>query len=107
MEKLEANINVFESIKHIDKNECEFWYARELQKALGYKEWRKFEGVIVKAKESCNNSNVNVYDHFVGIDKMIDIAKGGKRKVIDYIAGMTDRYAVEQYQKLFDPQILP
>ena len=37
---------VFESIKHTDKDGVEFWYARELQDVLEYKEWRKFEGVI-------------------------------------------------------------
>ena len=29
--------------------------------------------------------------------------EGTKRVVCDYIAGMTDRYAMEEYQKLFDP----
>ncbi len=28
---------------------------------------------------------------------------GTKRVVCDYIAGMTDRYAMEEFQKLFDP----
>ena len=26
-----------------------------------------------------------------------------KRLIADYIAGMTDRYALEEYKKLFDP----
>jgi len=30
-------------------------------------------------------------------------AEGIKRVVCDYIAGMTDRYAMEEYRKLFDP----
>ena len=30
-----------------------------------------------------------------------------ERIVCDYIAGMTDRFAVEEYQKLFDPSIKP
>ena len=25
----------------------------------------------------------------------------------DFIAGMTDRYAINEYQKLFDPTVLP
>jgi len=29
--------------------------------------------------------------------------RGLERTVCDYLAGMTDRYAVEEYQKLFDP----
>lgn len=32
---------------------------------------------------------------------------GIERTICDYIAGMTDRYAVEEYQKLYDPSTLP
>lgn len=34
------NEKVFENIKHIDEYGNEYWYARELQTMLGYKEWR-------------------------------------------------------------------
>lgn len=33
--------------------------------------------------------------------------RGLERTVCDYIAGMTDRYAIDEYQKLFDPALLP
>jgi len=33
--------------------------------------------------------------------------RGLERTICDYIAGMTDRYAVEEYSKLFDPAIKP
>jgi len=33
--------------------------------------------------------------------------RGLERTICDHIAGMTDRYAVEEYQKLFDPTIKP
>lgn len=33
--------------------------------------------------------------------------RGLERTICDYIAGMTDRYAVEEHQKLFDPLTLP
>jgi dGTPase len=36
------------------------------------------------------------------IQKMIK-SDGVKRVVCDYIAGMTDRYALDEYKKLFDP----
>ena len=29
--------------------------------------------------------------------------KKSKRYICDYIAGMTDRYALEEHKKLFDP----
>ncbi len=33
--------------------------------------------------------------------------RGLERTICDYIAGMTDRYAIEEHQKLFDPTVLP
>jgi len=37
---------------------------------------------------------------------MID-DKGLEKTVCYYIAGMTDRYAIDEYQKIFDPAVLP
>ena len=78
------NEKTFEDIKHIDEFGNEYWEARELQKVLEYKEWRNFEGVINRAKISCKNSNNIIEDHFVGVDKMVDIGSGAKRKQQDY-----------------------
>jgi dGTPase len=33
--------------------------------------------------------------------------RGLERTISDYMAGMTDRYAIDEYQKLFDPTLLP
>ena len=74
----------FEDIKHIDENGIEFWYARELQLVLDYKEWRKFEGVVQRAIKACKNSNINTLDHFVGADKMVQIGSGAERIKKDY-----------------------
>ena len=75
---------IFEDIKHIDESGKEYWKARELQKALEYKEWRNFKLVIDKAIISCNNSNFNVFDHFVDFNKMVEVGSGAKRKQDDY-----------------------
>lgn len=48
IEKKYSN-NTFENIKHIDDYGNEYWYARELQKVLEYKDWRNFQKVIDKA----------------------------------------------------------
>ena len=74
----------FEKIKHIDENGTEYWHARELQKILDYKEWRKFENVINKAIESCKNSDISAFDHFVGADKTIKMPKGATKIIKDY-----------------------
>jgi len=61
----------FEDIKHYTEDGIEFWLARELQEVLEYTEWRNFSGVIEKAKIACENSNNNVFDHFVDVNKMV------------------------------------
>ena len=76
--------NIFEKIKHIDDNGNDYWYARELMPLLEYKEWRKFNAVINKAIINCEGSNFNVFDHFVGAAKMINLAKNAVRNVKDY-----------------------
>ena len=40
--------SVFEDIKHVNEYSQEFWCARELQIALEYKQWRRFQNVIEK-----------------------------------------------------------
>ena len=61
----------FESIKHVDENGTEFWYARELMIMLEYSKWGNFIKVIDKARESCKNSDNNVLDHFADVGKMV------------------------------------
>ncbi len=58
MKQLEDNHSnkTFEDIKHIDEYGNEYWYARELQKVLEYKDWRNFEKVIKKAILAAENS---------------------------------------------------
>ena len=73
----------FESLKHVDENGMEFWYARELQKALEYTEWRNFEKSVDKAREACKSSGFLEKDHFVDANKMIDLAKGAQREIVD------------------------
>lgn len=74
MNEIEINYNMFENKKHTDEYGCEYWYARELQTILDYTEWRKFNAVIEKAIMACSNSDANVYDHFVGVGKMVEIS---------------------------------
>ena len=84
IEDINKSNKSFEDIKHIDENGVEFWYARELQVVLDYKEWRKFNGVIQRAIKACNNSDINTLDHFVHADKMVQIGSGAYREQIDY-----------------------
>ena len=76
--------SIFESIKHVNEYGVEFWYARELQAALEYKQWRRFENIINKAKDACQNSGNDVSDHFANVGKMVDIGSGATRTLEDY-----------------------
>lgn len=58
------------NIKHVDKNGVEFWYARELMIILEDKQWRRFKSVIDKAKKFCENSDINVFEHFTNAGKL-------------------------------------
>lgn len=75
---------IFEDIKHIDKNGNEYWCARELQDVLGYHQWRSINELIEKAKITCKESRYNIDDHFAVQRKMIKLAKGAIRNVVDY-----------------------
>ena len=101
MKKIDKNNKSFEDIKHIDKNGVEFWCARELMPILQYSNWQNFEKIIEKAKISCENSEVNVYDHFIDISKMVQIGSGAKRKQQDY---KITRYACYLIAQNGDPR---
>lgn len=74
----------FEEIKHINSSGNEYWSARELAKVLQYSEWRNFSLVIKKAEEACNNSEINISDHFVGTNEMVSLGSGAQRSIEDY-----------------------
>ena len=99
--KDKINYSTFEEIKHIDENGNEYWLARELQVALEYKQWRRFESVISRAKTSCENSNINVNYHFANIGKMVDIGSKTSRCVVDY---KLSRYACYLIVQNADPK---
>jgi DNA-damage-inducible protein D len=84
LKEIERNNKSFEDIKHTDENGVEFWYARELMPILQYSNWQNFEKIVNKAKISCENSNINVLDHFTDISKMVQIGSGAERKQQDY-----------------------
>ena len=91
----------FENIKHINEDGIEYWEARELQTILNYKEWRKFENVINKAKDSCKNADISTFEHFVNVDKTIRMPKGASKIIKDY---KLTRYACYLIAQNGDPR---
>ena len=74
----------FEDIKHIDENGVEFWYARELMPILQYSNWQNFEKIIDKAKISCENSGISVFEHFIDVNKLSKRANNAEVEIKDY-----------------------
>lgn len=56
--------SIFDNIRHTDKNDTEYWSAREFMPILGYKRWENFYKVIKQAMISCENSEYMVKNHF-------------------------------------------
>lgn len=70
-----------EDVRH--QNGIEYWFARELYPVLGYTRWESFEGVIERAKESCERSGGVVTDHFQDETKMVPMGNGASKSVQD------------------------
>ena len=81
---IDKNNKSFEDIKHIDENGVEFWYARELMPILQYSNWQNFEKIIDKAKISCENSGISVFEHFIDVNKTIKMPKGAEKSILDH-----------------------
>ena len=80
----------------VDDTEIEYWRARELMPLLGYGRWENFNNAILRAMESCKVSGIDVSDHFREVTKMIDLAKGARRPVTDYVLTRYACYLIAQ-----------
>jgi DNA-damage-inducible protein D len=93
VEKLHKNFNDYAQYA---ENGLEFWFARDLQLLLGYDEWRNFQKVIEKAKIACQNAGLVTSDHFVDVNKMIELGKKANRQVDDIMLTRHACYLIAQ-----------
>jgi dGTPase len=85
---------------------------REIKDFLYNKLYRHYR--VVRMAVKAENTITELFNAYRSEPTMLDdtfqalIEKRGlERTICDYIAGMTDRYAVEEHKKLFDPFTLP
>jgi len=91
----------FEAHAQQTEGGVEFWLARDLQHLLGYSEWRNFTAVVSKAKTACEVSGHAIADHFVDVNKTIQMPKGAEKEVDEI---MLSRYACYLIAQNGDPR---
>lgn len=72
----------FEDCAH-QEDGVEFWFARELQKLLGYDRWENFTTAIERAAIACTKAKQEIPDHFRDATKTIVMPKGATKEVSD------------------------
>ena len=93
--------DTFEGHAQQSEDGVEYWLARDLQHLLGDTEWRNFITVVSKAKTACEVAQHTIADHFVDVNKMVDLGSGGQREVEDMIV---TRFACDLIAQNGDPK---
>jgi DNA-damage-inducible protein D len=76
--------NPFDSIKHVDDQGNEYWFARELMGCLEYSKWQDFNAVIDRSIESCEKGGISAFDQFTDVRKFAKRSQGGGKARLDY-----------------------
>jgi len=85
---------------------------RELKDFLYQKLYRHYR--VVRMQVKAENIIKDLFEAYVNEAAMLPtqyqkiiVLRGLQRTICDYIAGMTDRFAIEEHQRLFDPFLKP
>jgi dGTPase len=104
LQKMDHNVISFSEPMHTRNRQLkDFLYAKLYRHYRVVRMAVKAEGIITDLFHAYQNEPTILPPHIQDQSK----ERGLERTICDYIAGMTDRFAIEEHQKLFDPTLLP
>ena len=103
--KYRSTMDRLEELRRISSRGSEYWYAREIQRALGYAEWRNFEGVIDRARSSLQVNGVSPSHHIVETTRMMPIGNDGRRQETDFFLSRASCYLIAMNGEPSKPEI--
>ncbi len=104
IQKLDYNVACFsEDIHRRNRELKDFLYSKLYRYHRVVRMSKKAERVIADLFNAYCDEPAMLNEHFRNLIE----ERGLERTVCDYLAGMTDRYAIQEYGKLFDPLVKP
>ena len=113
----EARVNSVEALQNLDHNVAGYSEDmhrrnREMKNFLFDNMYRNYR--VMRMSMKAERILTELFNAYINEPSMLSPEfqqlfdqRGKERTLCDYLAGMTDRYAIQEYQKLFDPEVLP
>ncbi len=106
-EMIRTLTTTFEAHAQQTESGIEYWLARDLQHLLGYDEWRNFNTAVSKAKTACEVSGHWIGDHFVDVNKMVELGSGSQCQIEDIMLNRNQAMCKALLERSIRPESLP
>ncbi|UGY04762.1 BRO family protein [Bradyrhizobium quebecense] len=100
-----STMDNLERLKRLSGDGVEYWLARDIHEALGYPNWREFEGLLERAGEALRQNGIDPSHHFVLTHKLMEGGKGSQQSVDDYFLSRSACYLTAMNGQSSKPEI--
>ena len=101
----QGTMDRLEELRRTSSRGSEYWLARDIQEALGYKDWRNFGGVIDRARASMLANEVPPSHHIVETSRMMAIGNDGRRSHRDFFLSRVACYLIAMNGNPSKPEV--